>query len=308
MDLLIYIGIFIASLATLLKASDWFVDSAEAIGLSLGISPFIIGVTIVAFGTSLPELATSIASVFAGESEIVIGNVVGSNITNIALVLGLTAVVVKKIEIENDLWLIDMTFLWASAFLLWFVLYDLQLNTFECILLLLGLALFLTYSFKSNRAPADTEDLPKAKTRDYLLLLLGGVLVYFGADYTIYAITEISTMLNIPSKLIALSAVAIGTSLPEVVVSLSAARRGKASIAIGNVLGSNVFNTFIVMGVPGLLGHLEIPADISAFYLPLMIVMTVLFGVMAFDRIITRWEGWILLLFYLLFMGHIFQS
>ena len=150
MDLLIYIVSFIASLATLLKASDWFVDSAEAIGLSLGISPFIIGVTIVAFGTSLPELATSIASVFAGESEIVIGNVVGSNITNIALVLGLTAVVVKKIEIENDLWLIDMTFLWASAFLLWFVLYDLQLNTFECILLLLGLALFLTYSFKKQ--------------------------------------------------------------------------------------------------------------------------------------------------------------
>ncbi|MEL7423489.1 MAG: calcium/sodium antiporter [Bacteroidota bacterium] len=307
MDLLIYIGIFVASLATLLKASDWFVDSAEAIGLSLGISPFIIGVTIVAFGTSLPELATSIASVFAGESEIVIGNVVGSNITNIALVLGLTAVVVKNIEIENDLWLIDMTFLWASAFLLWFVLYDLQLIVFECILLLLGLALFLTYSFKSNRAAADTEDRPKAKARNYLLLLLGGVLVYFGADYTIYAITEISTILNIPSKLIALSAVAIGTSLPEVVVSLSAARRGKASIAIGNVLGSNVFNTFIVMGVPGLLGHLEIPADISTFYLPLMIVMTVLFGVMAFDRIITRWEGWILLLFYLLFMGHIFQ-
>ncbi len=308
MDLLLYIGIFIASLATLLKASDWFVDSAEAIGLSLGISPFIIGVTIVAFGTSLPELATSIASVFAGESEIVIGNVIGSNITNIALVLGLTAVVVKNIEIENDLWLIDMTFLWASAFLLWFVLYDLHLSNFECFLLLAGLALFLTYSFKSNRSTSDKEELPEAKVRDYLLLLLGGVLVYLGADYTIYAITEISAILNIPSKLIALSAVAIGTSLPEVVVSLSAARRGKASIAIGNVLGSNVFNTFIVMGVPGLLGQLEIPADLSAFYLPLMIVMTVLFGVMAFDRIITRWEGWLLLLFYLLFMGHIFQS
>ena len=308
MDLLLYIGIFVVSLATLLKASDWFVDSAESIGLSMGISPFIIGVTIVAFGTSLPELATSIASVFAGESEIVIGNVVGSNITNIALVLGLTAVVVKNIEIENDLWLIDMTFLWASAFLLWFVLYDLSLNVFECILLLMGLGLFLTYSFKSGRAAGDKEDNPKAKARDYLFLLLGGVLVYLGADYTIYAITKISALLSIPSKLIALSAVAIGTSLPEVVVSLSAARRGKASIAIGNVLGSNVFNTFIVMGVPGLLGNLVIPPDISAFYLPLMIVMTVLFGVMAFDRVITRWEGWILLLFYLLFMGHIFQS
>ena len=308
MDLLLYIGIFVVSLATLLKASDWFVDSAESIGLSLGISPFIIGVTIVAFGTSLPELATSIASVYAGESQIVVGNVIGSNITNIALVLGLTAIIVKKIEMENDLWLIDMTFLWASAFVLWFVLQDLSLSTFECILLLLGLALFLTYSFKSNKAAEEVENRPKAENKHYLLLLLGGVLVYFGADYTIFAITEISTILQIPPKLIALSAVAIGTSLPEVVVSLSAARRGKASIAIGNVLGSNVFNTFIVMGVPGLLGNLEIPADISAFYLPLMIVMTVLFGVMAFDRVITRWEGWILLLFYLMFMGQIFQS
>lgn len=308
MDLLIYIGIFIVSLATLLKASNWFVDSAESIGLSMGISPFIIGVTIVAFGTSLPELATSIASVFAGESEIVVGNVIGSNITNIALVLGLTAVVVKNIEIENDLWLIDMTFLWASAFLLWFVLQDLSLSVFECILLLMGLALFLIYSFKSNTVAAEVESRPKAEKKHYLLLLIGGVLVYFGADFTIYAITGISTILQIPSKLIALSAVAIGTSLPEVVVSLSAARRGKASIAIGNVLGSNVFNTFIVMGVPGLIGSLEIPPDISDFYLPLMIAMTVLFGVMAFDRIITRWEGWILLLFYLMFMGHIFQS
>ena len=309
MDLLLYFGIFIVSLATLLKASNWFVDSAESIGLSLGISPFIIGVTIVAFGTSLPELATSIASVYAGESEIVVGNVIGSNITNIALVLGLTAVVVKNIEMESDLWLIDMTFLWASAFLLWFVLQDLSLSAFECLLLLLGLALFLVYSFKSNTtAAAAAEKHPRAQSKHYALLLVGGGLVYLGADYTIFAIIKISTILQVPSKLIALSAVAIGTSLPEVVVSLSAARRGKASIAIGNVLGSNVFNTFIVMGVPGLLGQLEIPADITAFYLPLMIAMTVLFGVMSFDRVITRWEGWILLLFYILFLGQIFQS
>lgn len=307
MDLLLYTGIFIAALATLLKASNWFVDAAESIGLSLGISPFIIGVTIVAFGTSLPELATSIASVFAGQSEIVVGNVVGSNITNIALVLGLTAIVVKNIHLDNDLWLIDMSFLWASAFLLWFVLADLHLSTFECLLLILGLVLFLIYSFKGNER-AESADRPKALPKHYLFLLLGALFVYLGADYTIYAITEISTILTIPPKLIALSAVAIGTSLPEVVVSLTAARRGKASIAIGNVLGSNIFNTFIVMAIPGLMGKLEIPPDIISFYLPLMVVMTILFGVMAFDRLITRWEGWILLLFYLLFLGQIVQS
>ena len=103
-EFLLYLGLFIGSLAVLLKASDWFIDSAEEIGLSLGISPFIIGVTIIAFGTSLPELATSIASVFAGDSQIVVGNVIGSNVTNIALVLGLVAIYVKVIKLEQNLW------------------------------------------------------------------------------------------------------------------------------------------------------------------------------------------------------------
>lgn len=310
MDLLLYIGIFVVSLAALLKASDWFVDSAEAVGLSLGIPPYIIGVTIVAFGTSLPELATSIASVYSDNSEIVVGNVIGSNISNIALVLGLTAVVVKKIEMEYNIWHIDIPFLWGSAFLLWFALSDYQVSVFECILFLIGIVIFLSYSFKGEDGDGteEEEDRPPALPRHYILLILGGLLVWLGAHYTIFAIQEISGRLGIAPKLIALSAVAIGTSLPEVIVSLSAARRGKASIAVGNVLGSNIFNTYIVMGIPGLLGDLDIPEDITAFYLPLMIVMTILFGVMANNRKITRWEGMVLLLFYALFMVQIFTS
>ncbi|MCB0639185.1 MAG: calcium/sodium antiporter [Lewinella sp.] len=308
MDILLYIGIFIVSLGALLKASDWFVDSAEAIGLSLGVSPFIIGVTIVAFGTSLPELATSIASVYNGESEIVVGNVIGSNITNIALVLGLTAVVVREIDLEYNIWHIDMPFLWGSAFMLWFILSDFEITIVESLIFLAGIAVFLTYSFKGNTPDESGEERPVATVRHYVLLVLGGVLVYLGADYTIYAITEISSQLGIAPKLIALSAVAIGTSLPEVIVSLSAARRGKASIAIGNVLGSNIFNTYVVMGVPSLLGPLEIPEDIKTFYLPLMIAMTILFGIMSNNRRISRWEGVILLLFYVLFLAEITRS
>ena len=297
MELLLQIVIFVIAIAVLLWSSDRFVEAAERIGLSLGISPFIIGVTIVAFGTSLPELATSIVSVMEGHSEIVVGNVVGSNITNIALVLGLTAVVVRKIDLEYNLWHIDIPFLWGSAFLLYFAVMDGSLSLFECLLFLAGIVIFLGYSLKDQERP-DKADRPESGWKDYGFLLLGGALVSVSATYVISAITAISVMLNIAPTVIALSAVAVGTSLPEVAVSLAAARRGKASIAVGNALGSNVFNTFIVMAVPRFFGPLVIPENILTVYLPLMLVMTVLLGVMSNNRQITRWEGYVLLLFY----------
>jgi len=303
MDLLINFGLFAISLLVLLKASDFFIDSAERIGLSLGISPFIIGVTIVAFGTSLPELASSIVAVFAGESAIVAGNVIGSNITNIALVLGLTAVVVKEINIVNDIWKIDLPYLWGSSFLLYFMLMDLEFSVFEALICCAGIVIFLTYSFFSDSG-AEEEETEKSKIdwKVYPILLLSGFFVYLGAEYTVKYIIEISSSLGINSGIIAQTVVALGTSLPEVVVSLMAARKGKASIAIGNVLGSNIFNTYAVMGIPGLIGNLTIPAEMTAFSLPLMIAMTIIFGVMCISRNISRWEGMLLLLFYSFFL------
>jgi len=307
MDLLLQIGLFVVSIVALLWASDRFVESAERIGLSLGISPFIIGVTIVAFGTSLPELATSIVAVMNDTPEIVIGNVVGSNITNIALVLGLTAVVVKNIDLEYNLWHIDIPFLWGSAFLLYFSVFDGNLSIYEALLFLVGICIFLGYSLKGQERP-DKADRPSASWKDYLLLIVGGAIVSLSATGVIEAITNISAMLNIAPTVIALSAVAIGTSLPEVAVSLAAARKGKASIAVGNAIGSNVFNTFIVMAIPRFFGKLEIPQDIITIYLPLMIAMTILLGVMSNNRKITRWEGLVLLLFYAWYFGAIIET
>ncbi len=304
-EVLTYAGLFIGSLAVLLKASDWFIDSAEEIGLSFGISPYIIGVTIIAFGTSLPELATSVASVLAGESEIVIGNVIGSNITNIALVLGLVAIYVKEIKLETNIWKIDMPFLYFTAFFLWFVLQDQQVSYFEAGLLLLALVVFLVFSLKSDDGD-EKEVHPKASVKSYILMFVGAALVWLGAKYTVVSIQELSSIAGIGSGVIALSAVALGTSLPEVIVSLNAAKKGKTGIAIGNVLGSNIFNTLAVVGIPAFIGDLVIKPEILSFSLPLMLVMTILFGVMCFSKTISRWEGFILVIFYLYFLVELF--
>jgi len=307
MDVLLNLGLFILSLAVLLKAADWFIDSAEEIGLSLGISPFIIGVTIIAFGTSLPELATSLASVFNGASEIVIGNVVGSNITNIALVLGLTVVVSKEIKLHNQIWHVDMPFLISSSFLMWFLVRDANVSIFEAIIFLGSLALFLIYSLKSDEGDED-QFRKKVSWKSYAWLVVGGALVWLGAKYTIDAITNLSLLMGISNEIIALSMVALGTSLPEVIVSIGAAKKGKTSIAVGNVLGSNIFNTFAVMGIPAFFGKLVIPQSVLDFSLPLMVALTILFAVMTISRRITRWEGIILLIFYVFYMVELFTK
>ena len=181
---MINIGFFIGGLIFLVLSSDKFVESAEKIGLSLGISPFIIGVTIVAFGTSLPELATSIASIFSGNSEIVVTNVVGSNITNILLVLGATAFLSKKIVFDHDIMDVDMPLLVGSSFIAYFILEDLRVTPFEIFILIGGLVAYLLHSFGQDKA--DLTDIPKVKPIQYLILLLSGVVVYFSSEYTIF--------------------------------------------------------------------------------------------------------------------------
>jgi cation:H+ antiporter len=306
LEVLGYIALFIFSIGILVKASDWFVDSAEEIGLSFGISPFIIGVTIVAFGTSLPELAASIAAVLAGDTEIVIGNVVGSNVANICLVLGLVAVLSKSVRMDTRVIDLDVPILFASTFLLYFVLQDQKVVWWEGIFLLIGLVIFLANSFgptESTGNPDEDEDKNTAvRPQTYGMLLLGGVLVWLSATMVIQAIQFLSEYAGISSEIIAVTFVAIGTSLPEVVVSITAARKGNAAMAIGNVLGSNIFNTFAVMGIPALISTLVIPDSIMSFSMPFMIVITLLFTVITITSKITRWEGYIFLLLYAYFM------
>lgn len=310
MDLLFWSGVFIVSLAFLVKASDWFVNGAETIGIALGIPSFIVGVTIVAVGTSLPELASSISAVFAGSTDIVAGNAIGSNITNIVLVMGLVALFSKqKIEIKRDIMDVDIPMLVASALLLWFLVADLNFTMLDAAMLIIGMFIFLAYTFSKSGDDDDDEIIRQKVGWKTIALVIGsGALIYFSANYTVSAIQEISNLLGIGTGVIALSLVALGTSLPEVLVSVTAARKGNTEIAFGNVIGSNIFNTFAVMGIPRFLGPIEIPAAIVEFSLPMMVGITILFAVICLSRKISRFEGMFLLLFYVVFMIGLFSN
>jgi cation:H+ antiporter len=314
-DVLTWSIIFIVSLFILIKASDYFTDAAEKIGLYFGLPSFIIGVTIVAFGTSLPEIASSIIAVLKGSSEIVVGNVVGSNITNIFLVLGVSAIMAKKLTVNYELIHVDLPLLISSAFLIAVLAWDGNFTPLEALLCLVGLFVYLYYAItsKSNGETnkAVRSELAKLKKEGlhvttWLTLAVSVMVIYFGAKYTIESIIQLSTNLNIGKEIIAVTAVALGTSLPELMVSITAARKGKSALAVGNVLGSNIFNAFAVMGIPALVGTLVVPQSIIAFSLPLMIIASLLYFFIAQDKEITHWEGWILILFYIVFIGKTF--
>ncbi len=301
--MLLPILIFVLALALLVKSSDWLIGGAEEIGLGLGISPFVIGVTIVALGTSLPELASSIAGVLAGDSGIVTGNVIGSNVANICLVLGLTAIVGKGITMDEGVMDIDIPMLAASAVALWAVTYDGTVSVVDGVILSVLLVVFLVSSFLSRPSLPGTA--VKTSHMAYAWLLIGGVGVYFGASYTVSSVQEISASIGISSGIVAMSAVAIGTSLPEVLVSLAAARRGNAAMAVGNVIGSNIFNSFGVLGIPALIDVVDVPVEVS-FSLYFMLAVTVLLGFLATSGNVSRWEGYVLMVLYALFIGELF--
>ncbi len=299
------IVIFIVSLALLIFSSDRFIGASEKIGLGFGVSPFIIGVTVVAFGTSLPELMTSIVSVYYGSSEIVVGNVIGSNITNILLVVGISGVISGDLIIKRNLIGEDIPMLIASALLLWFCLQDLSFSLVEAILFCIALIVFLWNCIRSGTIE-QADGSVRATWKEYLIVVLGAIGIYFGASYTVSSISEISRQIGVNPEVVSLSALALGTSLPEVVVSVAACKRGLAGMALGNVIGSNIFNTYAVMAIPSFCGSLVIPASILEFSLPFMVTVSFLFMIMCISKRISFFQGCLLLIFYAFFLTELF--
>lgn len=307
MSIFLWIVVFVFSLALLIKSSDFFVGAAESIGLKAGLSPFITGVLIVGIGTSLPELGSSIAAVAGGATEIVIGNVLGSNITNIFLVLGIAAVIGKNFTIKHDLLKIDIPFLLAATLLLGLMILDGSFSRAEGILTILAFLIYILYNLK-NGAEKNTNSKKKQKPgfKEILFIVLSPAGIFIGAKYTVDSVIFISAFFGIGSEIIALSAIALGTSLPEVLVTIAAARRGNPDLAVGNIIGSNIFNGLVVMGIPSLFSTLIIPPGILTFSLPVLIAAIFIFIFIIIDKKINSLEGGILLLFYIYFIGRLF--
>jgi cation:H+ antiporter len=296
-------------LAVLVQAADVFTRGAERVGVAFRLPPFVVGVTILAFGTSLPELVASVLAVLRGAPEIVAGNVVGSNITNLLLILGLAAVLHGQIHIRYALLRVDLPFLAGSTFLLALILWGGSVSRVEAVFCLVGLGLYLHYALtnKDSGARPEAGEGRRGLVRPMLGLVVGGALVYLGAELTVLAVVRLSVLLGIGSEVIAASVVALGTSVPEIAVTLAAARQGRSEMAVGNVLGSNVFNAFAVIGVGALVGPLPVPASLIDFALPVMVVATVITFFITMEKEMTRWEGWLMMLFYAYFLGGLFD-
>ncbi len=300
-SLLLLVLAFVASLGVLVFASNKFIEASEKLGRALGLPPFVIGVTVVALGTSLPELVSSVLAVLHHNSEIVVGNIIGSNVTNILLIIGSVAFLGRSIHIRFDFKKVDLPFLVGTALFLLYAIWDLKIVFWEGLVLLLSTLVYIVLSLRKGKDLSDQEP-PKVTTGMIIWLFLGGTGVYFGARYNIQSVIQIGDFLQVPPAIIALTAVALGTSLPELFVSLAALRKGKAEIAIGNVLGSNIYNILAVGGISRMVGAIQVPSEMKNVSIFILLGATALFSFMLWNKHLNRIEGVILLLSYALFL------
>ncbi|MBQ9120260.1 MAG: calcium/sodium antiporter [Lachnospiraceae bacterium] len=234
----------------LVKGADWFVDGASGIARKMGIPQLVVGLTIVAMGTSAPEAAVSINASLKGNADIAVGNVVGSNILNILIIRGITAVIVA-VAIQKSTLFIEIPFMIViTVVLIVMGMSGEQVSRVEGVILLVLFVTYLAYLFVMARKNKEEKAEQEKPAWQLLLgLLIGGVVIVVGSDITVDSATKIAEILGMSERFIGLTIVALGTSLPELVTSVTAARKGNADIAIGNIVGSNIFNILFILGL-----------------------------------------------------------
>jgi cation:H+ antiporter len=274
-------------------------------------SPLVVGVTIVAFGTSAPELLISIQAALAGSPDITMGNVIGSNICYLALVLGVTALI-APIPVNSDSIKIDWPMTMGCSLLLYFLVQEGYVNDYEGIGFMILLCLYLFFIIRRSRnnhmSPKDlgievetpTNQSQKALFKDLFLIAIGGVALYFGSDWFVNSSKDLAIYMGISERIVGITVVALGTSLPELVTSVVAAFKKETDMALGNLMGSNIFNILSILGITSLIAEIEVsPVILNSDMIWMMGITLLIFPFMAINKIVDRYEGLILVGIYI---------
>ena len=252
---MIILELFLLALgfSMLVKGADWFVDGTSGMARKLGIPQLVVGLTIVAMGTSTPEAAVSITAALKNNAGIAIGNVIGSNILNILIILGVTAVI-TTVAIQKSTLYVEIPYMLVVTIVLILMGLGGKVSRIEGILLWGMFLIYLAYLYYlAKKGKEEKEKVEESIWKLIVSAILGGVIVVWGSDITVDAATKIAQILGMSERFIGLTIVALGTSLPELVTSVTAARKGNADIAIGNIVGSNIFNILFVIGTAALI-------------------------------------------------------
>lgn len=320
--MIITIVLFIAGLLALIAGAELFLKAVDHFGLKWGISPLIMGLTVVAFATGAPELAISIKAAASGSADLVLGNIVGSNIANILLILGITSLI-APINITRRIIKVDVPIVIAVSVLLFILAFDGKLTTLDGVILLAGFFAYSAYTYiHIQRSKEDeTEQIFEyEKSIDELakgswfyiknggMLLIGLAFIVAGSNWMVDSAVTIATVLGLSELVIGLTIVSIGTSLPEVATSLSAARKGNADIAVANVLGSNLYNVLLTLGLTLIIAPnvLDVSMDAINLDIPFMIAVSIAcipIFVAGFN--LTRADGAIFLFYYLSYLAYL---
>ena len=278
-----------AGFVALVIGADWLVKGASRLALSVGITPLIVGLTVVAFGTSAPELAVSVTSALGGEADLAVGNVVGSNIANVLLILGVSALVAPLV-VHQQLVRIDVPIMLGASVLFYVLALDGNLNLWDGALMassIVGYVIFLVVESRREKDPlvlAEYDELnedaakPHSSLSSVFWVLIGMVGLVGGSQLLVTGAVSIATALGVSELIIGLTVLAIGTSLPELATSVVAASRGERDIAVGNIVGSNIFNILSVLGFTRVaaMGNVPVSADALRVDIPIMLAVTLL--------------------------------
>lgn len=316
--MLLDIAYLIVGLILLVWSADKFVDGASATARYFNLSPLLIGIVIVGFGTSTPEMLVSASSALDGASGLALGNAYGSNIANIALILGVTALI-SPIFVAKDVLTKELPALLAITLLSDFFLMDATVTRLEAVILLVVFAIYMAWRIwdakKAHIEPEQTENAePISLKKSIFWLVVGLLLLMLSSKLMVVGAVALATELGVSDLVIGLTIVAVGTSLPELASSIIAARKGESDLALGNIVGSNLFNTLVVVGIAGVIRPMQVEPEIFSRDMLVMFALTVLLGLCCYPFAtnrqgkITRFEGFLLLLCFVGYTLYLIKS